>query len=58
MRAFVGLIGATNELLFCGFILWGIGSAMMNGIKESDMGKCMVGALICGFITTICFNSI
>lgn len=56
MRDMIGLTGAISELFTVALVVWGIGSAMMNGIQQSDFKVCMLGAVIFGWITTICFN--
>ena len=56
MREVIVTDGAFSELLACFFFLWSIGSAMMNGIAQSDMGKLLLTAIIFGVLATACLS--
>ena len=52
----ISVIGSFSAFLALVFALWAIGSGMMNGIAQSDMGKLMLAAAICGIIATACLG--
>jgi hypothetical protein len=45
------LLYALTSLSAASCFIWGIGSAMMNGIKDSSLGPMLLASLILGVIS-------
>lgn len=54
MREFFGFAYAYVVVIGGAVFLWGIGSGMMNGIRYSSLGPCLVVTGICAAIAWGC----
>lgn len=50
------LLYAVLALIAVSLFLWGIGSAMMNGIRYSSLGRCLLTALISAGLAAACLQ--
>lgn len=46
---------ALSSVFAAGSLVWGIGSAMMNGIRSSNLSICLIITIVCAVIAGIMY---